>query len=247
MAGALRQQFARVRRIQEARRTLVANLSHDLRAPLTSILGYAETLQHRSGDGSGDVNRYATIIAQRARYMDRLLDHLLEASLLDQPVDKLKTRPCNVCLLVEQAVVEYALVLEERHIRTDLQLPSHPIWLDINDWSIQQVIRNLIDNAIAYGGDGGYLGVRVTETPGAVLIAVSDRGRGIPQGELESVFEPFHRVDAADGTRHTGVGLALARELVAMHNGRIWVESQPFVSTVFTIALPRGTGGQPAR
>lgn len=246
MSDALQEQFARVRRVQEARRTLVANLSHDLRTPLASILGYAETLQQNPGDGAGGVNRYATIIAQRARYMDRLLDHLFEASLLDRPDGALEMRPHNIGLLVEQVVVEYAALLEDRRIHLDLELPARPVSRNVNDWSLQQVVRNLIDNALAYGGEGGYLGVRVAETAADVIIAVTDGGRGIPAGEEERIFEPFYRLEAGRRGGNVGFGLSLAREVVARHGGRIWVESTPYVSTVFTIELPKHRQASPS-
>lgn len=239
MTDALRSQYARVRRMQEARRTLVANLLHDLRTPLTSILGYAETLQRSDYDDGRDVNRFANIIVQRARYMDRLLDHLFEVSLLDQLGRMLATRPCNICILVEQVLVDYALILEDRQIVLDLDIPSQPVWLEVNEWSIERVIRNLVDNAIDYGSEGGYLGVRVTETPEVVLIAVSDRGKGIPPEEQAHIFEPFYRVARARRSGGIGAGLALAREIVTWHQGQISVEGEPFVSTVFTIALPK--------
>src|SRR5690606_2836865 len=106
---------------QEGRRTLVANLSHDLRTPLASIIGYAETLQHRGYADGTDLNRYVTIIAQRARYMDRMLDHLFEASLMDRPDYVLEKRSCNIGLLVEQVVVEFVPAMEEGEVRLDFQ------------------------------------------------------------------------------------------------------------------------------
>lgn len=239
MSDTLREQFAQVRRAQEGRRTLVANLSHDLRTPLASIIGYAETLQHRGYADGTDLDRYATIIAQRARYMDRMLDHLFEASLLDRPDYVLEKRSCNIGLLVEQVVVEFVPAMEEGEVRLDFQVPSQPVWAEVNDWSLKQVVRNLIENALTYGGEGGYLGVQVSETPEEVRITVSDRGQGIPPEEQERIFEPFYRVGKARRGGNIGVGLALAREVVARHGGRIWVESEPFVATEFTIALPR--------
>ncbi|MFD0716205.1 sensor histidine kinase [Paenibacillus sp. GCM10027626] len=135
--------------------------------------------------------------------------------------------------------MDYVLILEDRQIAPDIHIPEKSIWPNIDEQAIGQVVRNLIDNAIQYGGEGRYLGVYLTETPDVVQLSVRDRGKGIPAEEQRNIFERFYRLDKGRKSDGMGVGLSIAHEIIKLHDGRIFLESEPFVSTAFTIELPR--------
>ncbi len=237
MSEKLRIQFTRMQQVEKAKKTLISNLSHDFRTPLATIQGYAETLQRGKYSDRADIIRYSTIITQKSQYMDRLLKQLFEISTLDQnPTTKVER--CNICSLVQQIVMEYALILEDKQFMPDIQIPNHAIWVAVDEQAIGQAVRNVIDNAIHYGGAGGYLGVEITEYKDVVRISIMDRGKGIASDELGNIFERFYRIEKGRKSDGMGVGLSIAHEIVTLHQGQIQVESEPFVLTVFTIELP---------
>lgn len=238
MSEKLYNQFSQIQRSEESRKILISNLSHDLRTPLTSIKGYSETLQRGKRKNGNDIQRYSTIILQRAEYMDHLLNQLFKTSQLDQRPLEPQLHSSNICKVMQQIIMDYVYILEDKNIEPDIQIPDTSIWVNIDEQAIGQVIRNLIENAIHYGGAYHYLGIYLTATPDLVRISIRDRGKGIPEEEQTRIFERFYRIDKGRKSDGMGVGLSIAQEIVAIHQGRIIVESEPFILTAFTVELP---------
>jgi len=157
MSDKLSRQFAHIRQIEKSRQALISNLSHDLRTPLTSIKGYAETLQLGTSASMNDQHRYSTIIVQRAEYMEHLLNQLFEIALLDELPAALRQGNSNISKLVQTIVMEYAYILEDKKIVPDVQIPSAVVWVNLDEREVHQVVRNLVENAIQYGGEGHYV------------------------------------------------------------------------------------------
>lgn len=238
MSDKLYRQFIHTRQLEQSRTKLVASLSHDLRTPLSIIQGYAETLQRGSAHDPDARIRHSTIIVQKSEYMNELLHQLFRLAELDDPSRTFRMERGSILVLLQPIIAEYVLVLKDKGMewQADLTESLDPSEYDRN--SLAQVFRNLIDNAILHGGDGKFLGIRLRTVNDTVQIEIEDRGIGIPEEELDRVFDRFYRVDKGRLGNGMGIGLSLSNEIVNRHGGKINVRSVPNASTVFTVILP---------
>jgi PAS domain S-box-containing protein len=227
------------RQAEEERLRFIAMVAHELRNPLTTIIGFAQLLRRRE---RYDAARMDTIITQAGR-LERLTLDLREMIRAEAHGYDLKRAPLDVRAVV-QAIVEQAQVTTEDHT---IQL-SMPDVLAPAVWDcarIEQIMGNLLANAIRYAPDGGDIRVHVEEEADAIHIAVSDPGIGIPPEALPRVFEPFYRaVNAQQGSaRGMGLGLAITKALVEAHGGQIEAASTPGEGTTITVSIPHDIGG----
>lgn len=237
MSVRLNQQYSKLKHSEETRKALVSNLSHDLRTPLTTISGYAETLQQGSMRYSDEqISLYASIILQRSRYIEYLLNKLFELSKLDREMIGEMTRS-DLCELTRQIVADYMLIFEEKNFLIEISIPEAPIWIELNEYAIGQAIRNLIDNALIYGEEGQYIGIHLEQTQKNARLTVTDKGKGIPSSELKNIFDRFVRLDKSRSSGNIGIGLSIAKEVIGMHHGIIYSESDPGIYTRFVIEL----------
>jgi len=237
-------------RIDEMRRDFVANVSHELKTPLSAIRGFAETLQYGALDDPPAARRFIGRILDQCRRLQNLLDDLLILSRLES-ADRVPVHaPVDLRALARRAVetvVEGASAGGVTVTLTVDELPGEPLYGDRE--SLERLILNLVENAVKYNRQGGEVQVRLSraedrgDEPRAV-IEVADTGIGIPEADQGRIFERFYRVDKgrtrASGTTEggTGLGLAIVKHIVQSHGGRIEVDSELEVGTVFRVLLP---------
>ncbi len=216
-----------LRRLERVRRDFVANVSHEFKTPLTAIQGFAETLLNGALDDKANRTRFVEIIREHARRLARLTDDLLKLSRIEAGQLELELRPINVAALVNSCVETARLKAETKGLRIHVDLPDGLPAVRGDGAQLGEVLQNLIDNALQYTPAGGQIDVSARSNAHEVTFSVSDTGIGIPETELERIFERFYRVDAARSREAggTGLGLAIARHIVDAHGGRIWVES----------------------
>ena len=225
---------------EQNRKMLIANISHDLKTPITTIQGYVEAI--RDGVSPEKLEPALAIIHNNAQYMNRLIDDLFLFSKLDMDKLDFNFAPVNIRAYMADLMEEFRLELSERDVAlayTD-GLKADRV-LRIDPKRMHQVIRNIIDNAGKHGStDGLRIAARLYEADGRVCIDLANNGPTIPAEHLARIFERFYRADAArtKDTASTGLGLAIAHELVAAHGGQITVQSSDGAGTCFTIALP---------
>ena len=205
----------------------IATASHDLKAPLTSILGYAQLMLRLLGAPEPDLGRVAraaAVVRDQTVAMARLLDDLLDASRIQAGVFVLRPMPCEIgdCL----ATVLARLGPEERE-RVDVVLANASLAGEWDPKRVEQVLANLVGNALKYSPDGARVGVAVERGAAAIEVAISDRGLGIPAAELPRLFQRFYRTPQAlaSGLPGTGLGLYVCAGIIAAHGGRLWAES----------------------
>ncbi len=237
-----------LRQSERLRRELTANVSHELRTPLTSIKGFVETLLDGAMRDEDTCRRFLTIINSEANRLVKLVDDLLDLSRLESKRATLDLRPVEVGALVAHTVDKLRPLAQTGGLELERQAPPD-IWVIADRDRLEQVLTNLIDNALKYTPSGGRVDVRVTVSNGDVEVAVSDTGRGIRPEDIPHVFERFYRADrsrargpAAEGgagSGGTGLGLAIAKHIVEAHGGRISVRSQLDSGTTFAFTLPR--------
>lgn len=239
MAQKINDQYAQIRQVERQRKQLVSNLSHDLRMPLTLVLGYAENLVRRDAMHDPLVKQWHAIILDKSRYIMQLLTHIFEVSLSGQQQLAVSRETCNLTELISQIVLDYAIVLEEMHIEPDIRIPPYDIGLSVDAFQIERVVRNLIDNAIKYGASGHYLGVYLEDGKDRIALSVRDRGIGIPAEEQSRIFEPFYRLEKGRSGGSIGMGLPIVADIINAYHGTVSVVSEPYQMTVFTIELSK--------
>ena len=233
--------LTRLRRLESLRRDFVANVSHELKTPITSIEGFAETLLDGALEEPEEARRFTGIILQQSRRLHAIVEDLLTLSRIEQE-DRRQEIPLQELPLLEtlQAAVQ---VCQERAVARGMELSLHgpeKLRARINPALLEQALVNLIDNAIKYSPAGRPIAIEARPGEGEIMIMVRDRGPGIPAASLPRLFERFYRVDKARSTRMggTGLGLAIVKHIIQAHRGRVEVSSEPGQGTVFTIYLP---------
>ncbi|CAK4869395.1 unnamed protein product [Aphanomyces euteiches] len=237
MALRIQTQMAQIREIELKRNLLLSNLSHDLRTPLTIILGYTETIRTAEAMGHEELQGYIRIILQRSRYMDRLLNQLLDISNLETKSLEIHREPHNLSELVRKIAADYTLIVDEQKVDFVVDIPEPDAFAEIDHSLIERAVRNLIDNALRHGMSRDYLEIGVASKQTHVVVRVKDKGKGILPKDQELIFERFYQLDQSrkDGL---GLGLSIVKEIAAGHEGRIYMESEPMKGTVFYLELP---------
>ncbi|WP_168118617.1 HAMP domain-containing sensor histidine kinase [Paenibacillus sp. HB172176] len=251
MSERILNQVAQIQDNERKRQTLIANLSHDLRTPLTMIQGYAETLHDGLYQNEKEMRMYTEIVLRRSRYMNDLLQKLLEISRLDMHPAPIRMQETNLSEQLRKLAADYISILENHCMSFDIEIPDTSITALIDPPLIERAVRNLIENAIQYGRAGGYLGLALrmlsAAEGGAVIeISVTDHGPGIPVEKQEVVFERFIRGSDAREGEGLGIGLSIVKEVAAIHKGSVRLESRPGVQTKFTIVIPKFLADHPA-
>jgi len=217
-----------------------ANVSHELRSPITQIRLKGEALQLGLVDEGEDMEQHFDAIVHEAERLSRLVDNVLDFAAIERGVKTYHLRADDLLSVVWTLCETHRGTIEERGLRIELDLPDDlpPVWFDRE--AIGQVITNLLSNASKYGADGGWVGVSVRAESRTVEVAVADRGMGIPADELDHVFDEFFRSTDPEVRRRkgTGIGLAIVRYIVEAHRGSIRVESRRGEGTTFTFTLP---------
>jgi len=233
--------ISELRRLERARRDFVANISHEFKTPLTAIQGFAETLLAGAIDDAQNRVRFLEIIRNNSVRLGRLTDDLLKLSQIEAGKLQLEFRPVEVATVIEPCVDMARLHAQSKQltIETDYSHDLPKIRGDIG--SLQEVLQNLLDNALRYTLPGGRVTVRAAEQSGNIMISVEDTGIGIPKVEQERIFERFYRIDAARSRElgGTGLGLSIAKHLVEAHGGHIEVRSEVGQGSTFSVYLPR--------
>lgn len=223
---------------ERMRSALVATVSHELRSPLTAIAGYTDTLLN-AGPWDADLERqFLEIIAQSAAKLAGLVDNLLDAAKVEAGVLRVELEPVRVERLVEQVVTPRRILAPDHPLRVEID-PGLPL-ANADPVRIEQVLANLVDNAIKYSPNGGPITITARHHADGLRIDVADRGIGLTREQSERLFERFYRVEGALSrtTRGVGLGLFICRSLVEAHGGRIWVESELGKGSTFCFTLP---------
>ena len=229
-----------LRKLERVRRDFVANVSHEFRTPLTAIQGFAETLIGGAIDDPQNRGRFLAIILEHSRRLARLTEDLLRLSQMDAEQMELEIRAVSVPLLIESCYETAQRRASEKGLTLSLHLPSHVPDVAADNRRLQEVLQNLLDNAIQYTLPGGKIKLSAETHGDEVIFTVADTGIGIPQADQPRIFERFYRVDVARSREAggTGLGLSISKHLVEAHGGRIWVESEVGVGSKFHFAVP---------
>ena len=207
---------AEYRRTEQAVRRMLANISHDIRTPMTVVLGYLEIMRLRKECREELLEKVEARAGEVMELMDRFFT-----------LAKLEAGDMEVC---RETVLDFYQILTRQEIRVEAEIPEGAVWGCCDREALRRILNNLISNAVRYGGDGGYLGVSLREGEDALFLEVADRGKGVAPGAGEQVFQRLVTLeDSRSSGEGSGLGLSIAREL----------ESVPGLRTVFTVRLPK--------
>lgn len=238
--------ITRFREADRLKSTFVSIVSHELKTPVATILGYAETLARADAQWDARTTReLAQTIQEEARRLDRLISDLLDVSRLQAGALPLKMDEVDLELLAQRVVQRFQPQTNQHQF--SVRFPSDFPTVRGDPMRLEQVLNNLVSNAIKYSPRGGTIRIRGQVYPEEVVVSVSDEGIGIPATEQGRIFDAFYRVEDAQARQVGGVGLGLylARAIVEAHGGRIWVESEPGKGSTFSFSLPRSDRASP--
>lgn len=223
-------------RTDSIRRDFVANASHELKTPVSTIIASSEALQIALDRGDESAVGFAERIEGSARQLDRLVSDLLDLSRLEKEVPDMV--PVRLDRLVRNEVERIRSEAEEKGL--DLSVKVDEVTAHVNQRDVAIAVRNILDNAVRYSSQGGSVSVSVRPEGEVVVIGITDTGEGIPTRDTERVFERFYRVDSARSraTGGTGLGLAIVKHVAESHGGSVSLESELGVGSTFTIRLP---------
>lgn len=236
---------SRVKQLEEVRRQFVANVSHELRTPLSIFHGYLETLMETPDLPREDQESYLKIMSKHSRRLQLLLDDLLILARLEARTDPLDIQPLSVERFLRKILEEWEPRLREKKVVMTVDpavatIPADP-------FRLEQVIGNLLENAIKYSAPGAEIAIRAVPAGERVELRVEDTGYGIPPGDLGHVFERFYRVEKARSREAggTGLGLSIVKHIVGLHGGEVRAESTFGKGTTIAIQLPmKGMEGE---
>jgi signal transduction histidine kinase len=237
LAQAFNSMAADLEHAEQLRRNMVADVAHELRTPLSNIQGYLEAIRDRVIKPDAATIRS---LNEEAALLSRLVNELQELSLAEAGELKLVYQEEDIAKLVKQAVTPWQPQLAAKEISLSLDLPDNLPLVNIDWQRVNQVLHNLLENAVAYTHKGGTINVAAITQGDWVEVSVSDTGEGIPAEDLPHIFERFYRVDKSRArvTGGSGLGLTIAKRLVEAHGGKITVQSKLGKGSRFSFTLP---------
>lgn len=238
------QDLTRIRQLETIRRDFISNVSHELRTPLASLSLVVETLKDGAIDDPEAARRFLGFIESELSTLTQMVEELLELSQIESGRAPFRLKVTPVAKLIKKPVKRLAPQAERMNISVEQSIPENvpPVLADLR--RVQQVVMNLLHNAIKFTPEGGCITIKAEVAEPEVVISVTDTGVGIPAEDAPRIFERFYKTDRARSEDGVGLGLSIAKHIVQGHGGRIWVESAEGRGSTFYFSLLIGAEGQ---
>jgi signal transduction histidine kinase len=250
MAMKLKKSIEEEREAERTKNDLITSISHDLRTPLTSVLGYLELVNTDKYADEITLRHYVAIALDKAHALKHLIDDLFEFTRVNYRGLTLRTETVNMALLLEQLTEEFVPILEKAGMEYRLNLPHDKVTVQADPSLLVRVFENLMSNAVRYGAEGHYVDIELSTDratvptasavahSGWVIVRIANYGAPIPESQLGRIFERFVRIEESRSrdTGGAGLGLAIAKSIVELHGGSIRAYNEP-TRTVFEVAL----------
>lgn len=216
---------------------MISNISHDLRTPLTSVLGYLQLINNYKKNGDEEsMLQYSDIAYSKCLELKQLVDQLFEYTNISNIDFKLKKIKIDVAELIRQVVLGIMPLLQEKEISCRMNFPEEKIYVYADSVLIARVFENLINNAVKYGSDGKYIDIEIKKEAADACVRITNYGITIPKSDLPYIFDKFYCVDKARSHNGGGLGLAIVKSIVERHDGEVLVSSNDN-KTVFEVRL----------
>jgi two-component system sensor histidine kinase ResE len=237
---AVLQDVTRERKLEDLRREFLGDVSHELRTPLTYLQGYTEALLDNMVKNEEERSRYLNIILEETLRLRRLVDELLDLSHIEAGHLDIKKNSISIESIVEKVSKKVHPLCDSKKIELEIDIQGDIPLIVADEDRIEQVLINLVDNAVRYSPKDSKVTVKVRPSDEGVIVTVKDSGQGIPPEELPFVWERFYKVDKSRERKKsgTGLGLAIVKKIVELHNGRVWAQNCDEGGAEFSFYLP---------
>lgn len=239
LADAFQAALERTRFLEEERSRMISNISHDLRTPLTSMLGYIEALRNDETLTEKENKDFLRIVAEKGNDLLGLIQEFFELTTLEEQRNEIVLQKIDLTELVRVAMLDFYPDFTKLSIIPSVSIPDQPVYVSANEDYLRRVLNNLISNALRYGQDGKEIGITVRVKGDQAYVDVWDNGKGISQKDLPHIFERLYTAETSRNPtlRGSGLGLTIARNLIEKQGGKILAESIPGEKTVFSFWL----------
>lgn len=227
------------RKIEKSKDELITNVSHDLRTPLTSIIGYLGLIEDKQYQNEADILKYTHIAYSKAKQMKNLVDDLFEYTKVQQHGAPVNIMRVDLDQLLEQLTASFGLEADRRGIEISSKVVPNPLMIEADPEKLGRVFNNLVANAFKYGNGASYIRITAHQEQDQVVVKVANDGTPIPEEAQHHLFERFYRAEASRSraTGGTGLGLAIVKSIVDLHHGKVTVASDAN-ETAFIVTLP---------
>lgn len=232
------QDLTQIKRLETTRQDFISNISHELRTPLASLKALTETLQSGALEDPAAANTFLSRIETEVDALAQMVSELLELSRIESGRIPLNMQPLTIPAVIEEAIDRLRAQAKRRQITIQTQLNTPLPSIQADPRRVEQVLVNLIHNAIKFSDPGDEIAVGARKEAGYITFFVEDEGIGIPAADLPRIFERFYKTDQARSSGGTGLGLAISKHLVEAHDGEIWAESEMHQGSTFYFSLP---------
>lgn len=235
-----REQESLYRKREHGRKQLLASISHDIRTPLTAIIGYIDALSDGIAADPAEEAAYLEILRRKARLLKQRIDDLFLLARIDADELEMKPEWLDLGECTREVLLEFTPRIHQTGLALEVQIPAEPLPVTADRGALERVLRNLIVNALEHGQDGSFLGVAVRAEEQGTDVCIRDRGKGIAAADLPQLFQRIHRSGKTGAQAvGTGLGLFICHSLTTRMGGTISVHSVAGQETVFTVRLPR--------
>ncbi|MCR2043448.1 sensor histidine kinase [Anaerosalibacter massiliensis] len=229
-------ELSQQKKLEQVNKELLTSLSHDVRTPLTSLLGYLDALESGIVDGA-EKEEYIKIARKKAYDLKRLVDTLFDWFKIDSKEMKLSMQDTDICELTKEIVIDWLPTLEQKEIIPKIEIPDEEWMVELDIDAYKRIVSNLIQNAVEHSGCS-HLKIAVKQDNDMISIIIKDNGIGIAKDKLPHIFERLYKGDRARSKYSSGLGLCIVKELMEMQGGRVAVQSNVGEYTEFIIELP---------
>ena len=229
-----------LRRAEEMRRDFIANVSHELRTPLAIFRGYLETLLDDPKQPPGELLRILEVMERHSDRLNALVEDVLSLARLESPKTELELTEIRLPEFLESILRDWGKRFGEKQLRPQLEAAADLPVLEADEHLLQEVIYNLLDNAVKYSPKEGAISIKAIQRGDRIRVSVADEGIGIPESDLPRIFERFYRADKARSRElgGTGLGLSIVKHVVHRHGGNVEADSSPGHGTTISVTLP---------
>ncbi|MCA1214208.1 MULTISPECIES: sensor histidine kinase [Bacillus] len=227
--------------IELSMRKMLSNISHDLKTPLTVILGYIEIIHNDKSLTSEKIMSLLKTVNLKTVEVLELINRFFELVKLESGDKKLNSSRIDICEVSRKIILDYYEILISKEFEVVIDIPEDPVFVSGDEDAIERVLNNLITNAIQYGSDGKVVGLKIRIADNDVFVEVSDKGKGINELHKDRVFERMYTLEDSRNTNYqgSGLGLTITKRLVEQMGGSISLDSVPFQKTIFSVRLKR--------
>jgi two-component system phosphate regulon sensor histidine kinase PhoR len=247
MSGAvvLFHDITELKQLDRIRREFVANVSHELRTPLSILRGYLEVLLDEPETSREELTRILSIMERHSKRLQRLVDDLLSLAQLESSQAKLELSVVRVDELLNNLIRDWKEKLAAKNLKVIVDLASEALTLRADGTRLEEVLHNLLDNAVKFSPENGQIHLRAVRRGSEMVLSVADNGLGISKEHLPRIFERFYRADKARSRElgGTGLGLAIVKHIAQLHGGRVEAESELGRGTIIRVVIPEAPPG----